>query len=483
MKGITTELKVGAFVILALLAAGFMTMKTGKTDWMKKDGYAVSSYFSDIAGLDKKTKVKIAGVDVGVVEEITLEGDRAHVRLRLRPEVIIYEDAIAGIKATGLMGDKILEIQPGSKGNILKEGGYIRNIKEAFDMDNLALRMATLADSLQHLVTDLNEMFASDETKRTIFETLKNVSELTADLKTVVSTNDQLLKESMQSINNLTNSITNLLQTEKGDISQTIANLRDVSRTLKDYSDQNAKKLNSITDNADNTLASINKLTNKIEKGEGSIGKMVNDESLYNSVNNTAKKIEQMVEKVDRIRTFIGLRGEYLTAPNAFKGYFNVTLMPNPEKYYILGVVSDPVGSLSTTQYITKTGGKTITSSETTIDRKFEITAQFARKYNNTVLRFGLTENTFGLGADQFLFKDNVKLSADVWDFSIGEVNAKYPHINLGLDYYFYKKFFVTAGGDNLLNPAWSGMFVGGGFTLEDNDLKYLFGVLPSVSP
>jgi len=483
MKRFSTELKVGAFVLAALLAAGFMTMKTGKTFWYKKAGYTVYTYFPNISGLDKKTKVKIAGVDVGVIDDITLEGDKAKVKIRLNPEVIIYENAIAGIKASGMMGDKQLEIQPGNQGNIIKDGGTIRNIKETFDLDNLALKIGTLADGLQHVIVNVNDMIGSDQTKKMVFEILKNVAELTSSLKKVISTNDALFGESLRSINKLTNSVNHLLENEKGDINQTIANLRDVSRALKEYSDNNAKKLNSITENADKTLSSVNKMTEKIEKGEGTVGKMINDESLYNSINNTAKKVEEMVQKVDRVRTFIDFRSEYLTTPSAFTGSLGVTLMPNPEKYYILGVVTTPVGIISTTQYKTTSNGLSPNNYNTTIEQKIAFNAQFARKYSDTVLRFGVTENSFGLGTDQFLFQNNVKLSADIWNFSNYEVNSKYPHLKIGLDYYFYKKFFVTAGADNILNPAWAGMSVGGGFTVEDDDLKYLFGVMPKVSP
>ncbi|MBF0540830.1 MAG: MCE family protein [Nitrospirae bacterium] len=484
MKGFTTELKVGAFVLAALVAAGFMTMKTGKTFWYKKAGYNVYTYFSDISGLDKKTKVKIAGVDVGVIEDITLEGDRAKVKIRLNPEVIIYEDAVAGIKATGLMGDKALEIQPGSSGNVIKEGGFIRNNKESFDMDNLALKMGTLADGLQNLISNVNSLVGSEDTKKMVLEILKNVSELTTNLKTVISSNDQRFGDTLKSINELSNSVNQLLHDEKGDINQTIANLRDVSKALKEFSDKNAQKLNTITDNADKTLTSVSKMTDKIEKGQGTLGKMVNDDTLYNSINNTAKKVEEMVQKVDRVQTFVGLRGEYLTNPNSYRGNFDVTLMPNPDKYYILGVASSPVGIVSTTQKnVTTTSGQVFGFTERSVEQKFTFNAQFARKYNDTVLRFGLTENTFGLGADQFILNNNVKLSADIWDFGNTEVNSSYPHIKLGADYFFYKKFFVTVGADNLLNHSWSGAFIGGGFTLEDSDLKYLFGVLPRISP
>lgn len=485
MKGFSTELKVGAFVIAALITAGFMAMKTGHDVWMKKAGYSVYSYFSDTSGLDKKTRVKIAGVDVGVVEDITLKGNIAKVKIHLIPEVKLYEDAVASIKATGMMGDKVLDIQPGSSGSIIADGGTIRNTKEPFDMDALTSKINVLADGLERLIANLNEMFATDETKRLVHDTLQNVADLTSNLKAAISSGDQDLKDSLKNLNKLIDSLNHLVENENGDINQTIANLRDVSKNLKDFTDQNAKKLNSIAENADKTLSSISRVTEKIEKGEGTIGKIVNDDSLYNSINNTAKRIEQMMEKVDRVKTYIGLRGEYLTAAKGVRGNFDVTLMPSPQQYYILGVVSDPVGTLSSTQHsIITSGGDKFNYSDTTISHNnIQFNAQFARRYNDTVLRFGLTQNTFGFGADQYILNNNLKVFADMFDFNNYEINSPNPHLKLGLDYYFFKRFYVTAGADNVLNPAWAGMFLGGGFTIEDADLKYLFGVLPKISP
>ena len=87
MRGITTELKGGLFALIVLAILTFMTFKVGGIDLLSRNGYVVYIYFKNIAGLDEKTKVKIAGVNAGMIERIELHdvlaGGNGGVRLIL----------------------------------------------------------------------------------------------------------------------------------------------------------------------------------------------------------------------------------------------------------------------------------------------------------------------------------------------------------------------------------------------------------------
>ncbi len=107
MKSLSTELKVGFFALIVMAILTFMTFRIGGLEWLKKEGYIVYVYFKNIAGLDEKTRVKIAGVDAGTIEKIELKEGRAKLTLRLYKDIQLYSDASASIKATGLLGDKI----------------------------------------------------------------------------------------------------------------------------------------------------------------------------------------------------------------------------------------------------------------------------------------------------------------------------------------------------------------------------------------
>jgi phospholipid/cholesterol/gamma-HCH transport system substrate-binding protein len=297
------------------------------------------------------------------------------------------------------------------------------------------------------------------------------------------------MKATLDNITNLTTSISDLVDRNREPFTAAVGNLRDFSAQLKSDGPELIANLNKAAKDLKNmveenkpaiksTAESLSNITAKIERGEGTLGKLVKDDLLYESVNKAAAGVERTISAVERFRTFITFQADYLANSGEGKGYFYVTLQPKPDKYYILGVVGDPLGSVKTKTTITDG----VEQKETTIKKKIEFTAQFAKRFDNLVLRGGLTENTFGVGADYFLNNDRARLTADVWDFSNDEEDSHSPHVRIGVDYFIFKNLFISAGADNILNSKWRGGYAGVGVRFEDEDLKYLFGTLPRIS-
>jgi phospholipid/cholesterol/gamma-HCH transport system substrate-binding protein len=90
-----TELKVGIFAILVILILSYMTFKVSDLGVAWKKGYVLYVKFDNISGLDEKSRVKVAGVDAGVVSEVDLEAGKAKLSLLIEPDVTIYEDAVS----------------------------------------------------------------------------------------------------------------------------------------------------------------------------------------------------------------------------------------------------------------------------------------------------------------------------------------------------------------------------------------------------
>lgn len=484
MRGLSTELKVGFFALIVLAILTYMTFKVGGFEWIKREGYTVYVYFNNTAGLDEKTTVRVAGVDAGVIEKIELREGQAKLTLRMNKAVKLYSDASAAIKATGLLGDKYLDVKIGSKEPLLKSDDTIKNVTEVVDIDDMARNLSEVSANINKLATSLNEALGSEEAKAALKETVINLRDITRNLNDTIYANDKRLRNVLDNINDLTASINDLVKTNKESFSTTMANFRDFSGTLKSDGPEFITNLNKATKelkamveenrtSIKNTTESIENIAKKIDSGEGTIGKLVKDERLYESINKAA----ETVSAVQRFRTFITLQGEYLAKPKDGKGYFYVTLQPRPEKYYVLGVVADPIGRVKTTK----------TDGDETVEKKIEFTAQFAKRFKendlfkDTALRIGLTESTFGIGADQFFMKDRLKVSADVWDFSTDEEGAKNPHVKVGADYFIFKNLFISGGVDNILNKRWRGAYIGGGVRFEDEDFKYIFGTMPSI--
>lgn len=144
MKKYTMETIVGIFVIIGLICIGYMTVKLGKVDILGDNSYSLIANFTTVAGLRIGSPVHILGIDVGSVERITMdqENQKAVVRLRLKKDIKIYDDAIASIKTQGLIGDKYLNIDPGGGGDILRNNGVITDTQAAVDVEELISKYA-----------------------------------------------------------------------------------------------------------------------------------------------------------------------------------------------------------------------------------------------------------------------------------------------------------------------------------------------------
>jgi phospholipid/cholesterol/gamma-HCH transport system substrate-binding protein len=144
MKKYAMETVVGIFVVFGLLCVGYMTVKLGKVDFLKSDSYWLTAKFTTVAGLRIGSPVNILGIEVGRVENITMDQEdlKAVVKMRLKKDIKIYDDAIASIKTEGLIGDKYLSIDPGGAGDLLPNNGVIIDTQAAVDIEQLISKYA-----------------------------------------------------------------------------------------------------------------------------------------------------------------------------------------------------------------------------------------------------------------------------------------------------------------------------------------------------
>lgn len=137
MERSKVNIAVGVFVVLGILALGYLSIKLGRVSFFAGAGYLVTADFPSVGGLRPGASVEIAGVEVGRVESIGLVDYQAHVVLRLNSDVKLQEDAIASIKTKGLIGEKFIRISPGASEKIIGPGERIREIEAPVDLEEL----------------------------------------------------------------------------------------------------------------------------------------------------------------------------------------------------------------------------------------------------------------------------------------------------------------------------------------------------------
>jgi phospholipid/cholesterol/gamma-HCH transport system substrate-binding protein len=131
------NLAVGLFMLLGILAMGYLSIKLGRVSFLGGGGYIVTVDFPSVGGLKPGSTVEIAGVEVGRVESIGLADYQAHVVLRVNSDVKLQEDSIASIKTKGLIGEKYVRVSPGGSERLIPPHGKIREVEAPVDFEEL----------------------------------------------------------------------------------------------------------------------------------------------------------------------------------------------------------------------------------------------------------------------------------------------------------------------------------------------------------
>src|SRR3989337_3862710 len=156
---LSSEAKVGLFVLLGIALLVYMSLRLGGIKLGGEKGYAIFVEFDSAAGLDPNASVRVAGVEVGRIKTISLKDSKAHPQLLIQPEVKIGKDFTAVLTTKGLLGEKYLELIPGSpNAPPLKEGEQIKRTLAYADMDKLITIMSDVSADIKKVTETLSNV-------------------------------------------------------------------------------------------------------------------------------------------------------------------------------------------------------------------------------------------------------------------------------------------------------------------------------------
>jgi phospholipid/cholesterol/gamma-HCH transport system substrate-binding protein len=139
------DLAVGLFVLLGLLAVGYLSLQVGGLE--TRGGLVLYANFEQIGGLAERAPVVISGVKVGKVTHIALAPDlRARVSIDVDAKLELPVDTSASIRTAGLLGDQFIELEPGAEDQLLGSGGEISMTESALSIEKLVGQLVHDAD-------------------------------------------------------------------------------------------------------------------------------------------------------------------------------------------------------------------------------------------------------------------------------------------------------------------------------------------------
>jgi phospholipid/cholesterol/gamma-HCH transport system substrate-binding protein len=134
------EALVGLFVLAGFVAIGYLALKAANLAAMTVgETYTVAARFDNVGGLKPRAPVKSAGVTVGRVSSISLDGKtfQGLVTMELEKRYAFPRDTSASILTAGLLGDQYVGLNPGGEDDNLAAGDTIRMTQSAVVLENL----------------------------------------------------------------------------------------------------------------------------------------------------------------------------------------------------------------------------------------------------------------------------------------------------------------------------------------------------------
>ena len=323
------EVKVGMLILLSLGILAAFVLVMGGLSFEKT--YVLYVDFDNPGGLQTGAPVRVAGVKVGKVTELSFMGGkidprtnrrtlvRAKIDVEQRVKDSIHDDADFYVTTQGVLGEQYMAIDPGSSQKaVMAEGTIVKGIDpprldlflakayELLDTTMNGIRnnrelISDIATSTAGLLKGLNTTL--QDNRERIGRTIANLESLSAEANTLtVHARTQYVDNPkiQRTIDNLDRLSTDI-QKDSGpmlkDARESLANLNRASKVVGGDEEQ-AKLKKTIEDvaqlaaRANATAADAQAIVLHIKKGNGTVGSLVMDEAIYDDLQEMVRDLK-----------------------------------------------------------------------------------------------------------------------------------------------------------------------------------------------
>lgn len=433
-----------------------------------RGGFRTSALFRDASGLPTGSRVVIAGVNVGRIESLTIEGGRARVAMRLRDGVVICDDAWATKKAESALGDNYVEISPGDADPASASGcapprrrlasgepvarvveaasteRVLRGIQNAMPRIDEGLSSAEafvdegrewVSGPFRERVERLDRELAGDlisgplrDAERAADDLDRWTAGVAADVAAVAPTANRRLDDVAAAVAGATD-----------DLRGARADVRDALGGARARIDE----VDPFLDDAGDTIAA---LADPRHERAGTLAKMIHDPELADDVTDVTEAAADFTRSVARFRNVIGFRTELNVLAREPRYYVTAEVAARADTFYYIELEKGHWGDVPEPRLDDATGTATWTR-RTSIVENLRITAQWGKRFGPISLRAGVKESMFGAGIDGVLGDGRLKLSLDVMESSFDRV----PRVKLAAAFAVFRTLYIVGGVDDAL--------------------------------
>lgn len=329
-----SELKIGVLTIVAIgiaMTTVFLVMGGKGFFWQR---YTLKTRFGNVAGLKPGSPVRVAGKEVGSVDDVEFADDQVDVIFEVNKSVRdrITTGSVAKLGSVSLLGEGAVDITPSTSGTPIPNGGYVPAGKPP-------AQLSDMTDSASAGITQITGLVQDLRNGRGTMGKLMTDEQLYAELQRFVATAGDVtrtIRDGRGSIGRLVNDpkVATSLEASLKNLEQMTARINSgqgsIGHLLRD--EEFARSLTAATTNLDT-------LTSRINRGEGTAGKLVTDASLYNRLDLMTDRFDQLLTRMNEGE---GTVGQLLKDKQLYENMNKVTtelsslvaeIRKNPKKY------------------------------------------------------------------------------------------------------------------------------------------------------
>lgn len=328
------DLRVGLLALssFTIVVTTIILMGGGQVN-LFKETLKYRTFFPEANGLKTGSEVWLAGVEVGEVSVVRFSDPddikavgAIEVELTVEEDVArqIRNDSVASLRTIGLLGDKYVEIQPGTPdAPVLRPGSTIPGISLS-TFDELVGVGRTTAQGFNELMVQLRLLAEDINNQEGTLGKIIHDDTIYNNLNATVQRTDRMLDKAENGPGTL-----GRLMSDPTVYNNLVISLQKAQYTITAL---------------DSSLLKANDLINMLQNSEGTIGKLTNDPEMYDQMKHTLDRLDGLIQSVERGEGSLGKLVKNETTVQELEGLIidMRTLIrdvrENPEKYIKVSV-------------------------------------------------------------------------------------------------------------------------------------------------
>ena len=291
---ITNETKVGvlAAVAIVILIVGYSFLKGNDVFSSENEFYAK---YDNVEGLAVSKPVLVNGYQIGRVSKLTLlQSGQILAAFKINPEYAIPNNTIAKLVSTDLLGGKAIIFELGTSKVYAEDGDTINaNIQKNFldQVEPVQKKAELIIARLDSVLSSVNSTL-SPEFQKNFDRSFASIARTLETLEKTTRTVDGLVGKESSKIEGILGN----LESISANFKNNNAKITSIMNNLDKVSDEVAKANFSKTmAEANKAVADLQGIVTKVNNGQGSLGQLMNDEKLYNNLNNAAGNLDKLM--------------------------------------------------------------------------------------------------------------------------------------------------------------------------------------------